>query len=38
MLEKEITAIKASSLTEKDMELRVRMIDENRKYFERVLS
>ena len=38
MIEKEITGIKAANLTEDDRALRIRMIDENRKYFERVLS
>ena len=38
MLEKEIKGIKSANLTEDDKALRVRMIDENRKYFERVLS
>ena len=38
MLEKEIKGINAAKLTEKDKGLRIRMIDENRKYFARVLS
>jgi len=38
MLEKEISGIKAANLTEEDRALRIRMIDENRKYFDRVLS
>lgn len=38
MLEKEIAEIKSADLTEKDKSLRIRMIDENRKYFERVLN
>ena len=38
MLEKEISGIKAANLTEEDKALRIRMIDENRKYFERVLD
>jgi len=38
MLEKEIKGIKSANLTEDDKALRIRMIDENRKYFERVLS
>ena len=38
MLEKEITEIKLADLTEQDKTLRIRMIDENRKYFERVLN
>ena len=38
MLEKEIAEIKSAELTEQDMTLRNRMIDENRKYFERVLN
>jgi len=39
MLEKEISSIQNSSLlTEEDRSLRIRMIDENRKYFERVLN
>ena len=39
MLEKEISFIKNSEmLSEKDKALRVRMIEENRKYFERVLD
>lgn len=39
MLEKEISSIKESPLlTEEDRALRIRMIEENRKYFERVLS
>ena len=38
MLEKEIEGIKSANLTEEDRALRIRMIDENRKYFDRVLS
>ena len=38
MLEKEIAGIKAANLTEENRALRIRMIDENRKYFDRVLS
>jgi len=38
MLEKEIKGIKVANLTDEDKALRIRMIDENRKYFERVLS
>ena len=38
MLEKEIEGIKAAKLTDSDKEIRLRMIEENRKYFERVLS
>jgi len=38
MLEKEIAGIKAANLTEEDKSLRIRMIDENRKYFARVLD
>jgi tryptophan 2,3-dioxygenase len=38
MLEKEISGIKSANLTEEDRALRIRMIDENRKYFNRVLS
>lgn len=38
MLEKEIEGIKAAKLTDSDREIRLRMIEENRKYFERVLS
>ena len=38
MLEKEITEIKLADLTKADKALRIRMIDENRKYFERVLN
>ena len=38
MLEKEIAEIKSADLTEQDKVLRIRMIDENRKYFERVLN
>lgn len=38
MLEKEIEGIKAVKLTDSDREIRLRMIEENRKYFERVLS
>ena len=38
MLEKEIAEIKSADLTDQDKKLRIRMIDENRKYFERVLN
>ena len=38
MLEKEISGIKSANLTEEDRALRIRMIDENRKYFNLVLS
>ncbi|MBC8265425.1 MAG: hypothetical protein H8E84_00485 [Flavobacteriales bacterium] len=38
MLEKEIAGIKAANLTDEDRALRIRMIEENKKYFERVLS
>ena len=38
MLEQEIKGIKSANLTEEDRGLRIRMIDENRKYFDRVLS
>lgn len=38
MLEKEIEGIKAAILTDSDKAIRLRMIEENRKYFERVLS
>lgn len=38
MLEKEITGIKEANLTDSDREIRIRMIEENKKYFERVLS
>jgi tryptophan 2,3-dioxygenase len=38
MLEKEISGIKEANLTEEDRALRIRMINENRKYFERVLD
>ena len=38
MLEMEVVEIKSADLTEKDKLLRIRMIDENRKYFERVLN
>jgi len=38
MLEQEIEGIKSANLTEEDRTLRIRMIDENRKYFDRVLS
>lgn len=38
MLEKEIATIKAADLTDSDREIRLRMIDENRKYYNRVLS
>ena len=38
MLENEISGINSAKLTEDDRALRIRMIDENRKYFERVLS
>jgi tryptophan 2,3-dioxygenase len=38
MLEKEISGIKSANLTEEDRTLRIRMIEENKKYFERVLN
>tara|TARA_B110000008_G_scaffold265423_1_gene290577 strand:- start:246 stop:1334 length:1089 start_codon:yes stop_codon:yes gene_type:complete len=38
MLDKEIDGIKAANLTDSDREIRIRMIEENKKYFERVLS
>ncbi len=38
MLAKEIATIKAADLTDSDREIRLRMIDENRKYYKRVLS
>ncbi len=38
MLEKEIEGIKAANLPEEDRAIRIRMIDENRKYFDRVLN
>jgi tryptophan 2,3-dioxygenase len=38
MLDKEISGIKAANLTDSDREIRIRMIEENRKYFERVLD
>ncbi len=38
MLEKEILLINSAKLTNEDKELRIKMIDANRKYFERVLS
>lgn len=38
MLEKEIEGINAANLTDENKALRIRMIDENRKYFNRVLS
>jgi tryptophan 2,3-dioxygenase len=38
MLAKEIAGIKSANLTEEDRALRTRMIDENRKYFDRVLK
>ena len=38
MLDKEITGIKEANLTDSDREIRIRMIEENKKYFERVLS
>jgi tryptophan 2,3-dioxygenase len=38
MLDKEIAGIKAANLTDSDREIRIRMIEENKKYFERVLS
>ena len=38
MLDKEISGIKAANLTDSDREIRIRMIEENKKYFERVLS
>tara|TARA_Y100001954_G_scaffold148461_1_gene157942 strand:- start:2697 stop:3785 length:1089 start_codon:yes stop_codon:yes gene_type:complete len=38
MLNKEIEGIKTATLTDSDREIRIRMIEENKKYFERVLS
>ena len=38
MLNKEIKGIKTATLTDSDREIRIRMIEENKKYFERVLS
>ena len=38
MLAKEISGIKATNLKEEDKNLRIRMIEENKKYFKRVLS
>tara|TARA_Y100000766_G_C18875141_1_gene590406 strand:- start:548 stop:1639 length:1092 start_codon:yes stop_codon:yes gene_type:complete len=38
MLQKEIKGIKSADLSDDDKALRIRMIDDNRKYFERVLS
>ncbi|MBT5749855.1 MAG: hypothetical protein HOI39_01875 [Flavobacteriales bacterium] len=38
MLNKEIAGIKAANLTDNDRKIRIRMIEENKKYFERVLS
>ncbi|MDG2264319.1 MAG: tryptophan 2,3-dioxygenase family protein [Flavobacteriales bacterium] len=38
MLDKEIAGVKAANLTDSDREIRIRMIEENKKYFERVLS
>ena len=38
MLNKEIESIKTANLTDSDREIRIRMIEENKKYFERVLS
>jgi tryptophan 2,3-dioxygenase len=38
MLEKEINNISSSILNDQDKELRIRMIEENRKYFNRVLD
>ncbi|MDP7566834.1 MAG: tryptophan 2,3-dioxygenase family protein, partial [Flavobacteriales bacterium] len=38
MLGKEISGIKSANLTEEDRTLRIRMIEENKKYFERVLN
>ena len=38
MLDKEISGIKAANLTDSDREIRIRMIEENKKYFARVLS
>tara|TARA_B100000902_G_scaffold400002_1_gene474443 strand:- start:8221 stop:9309 length:1089 start_codon:yes stop_codon:yes gene_type:complete len=38
MLDKEITGIKEANLTDSDREIRIRMLEENKKYFERVLS
>ena len=38
MLEKEIDVIKSSELSERESDIRISMIDENRKYFKRVLD
>jgi len=38
ILEKEISGIKSANLTDEDRTLRIRMIEENKKYFERVLN
>ena len=38
MLEKEIDGINKANLTEEDRTLRIRMIEENKKYFKRVLN
>ena len=38
MLEEEIAIIESADLTDEDKSLRIRMIDENRKYFKRVLD
>ena len=38
MLEKEIDVIKSSELSERERDIRISMIDENRKYFKRVLD
>ena len=37
MLDKEIAGIKEANLTDSDREIRIRMLEENKKYFERVL-
>ena len=38
MLEEEVAEIESADLTNEDKILRIRMIDENRKYFKRVLD
>ena len=38
MLEKEISAINTSSISDNDKTIRVKMIDENRKYFENIFN
>lgn len=38
MLQKEINNIQTADLTDQDRDLRLKMIDQNRKYFQRVLS